>query len=63
MALTVAIVAGGAMGAGVGRRLTGHGVTVLTSLRGRGAETRARCEAAGMRDAADDEIAALWMAA
>lgn len=58
MTLTVAIIAGGAMGSAVGRRLTEHGVTVLTSLDGRSPESRARCEAAGMRDAADAEIAA-----
>lgn len=58
MALTVAIVACGAMGAAVGRRLAGHGLTVLTSLEGRSPESRARAEAAGLRDAPDAEIAA-----
>ena len=58
MALTVAIVAGGAMGSAVGRRLTGHGVAVLTSLDGRSRESRVRCEAAGMRDAPDADLVA-----
>lgn len=45
----VAIVAQGAMGAGLAARLTARGVQVLTSLSGRSAESRARAEAAGMR--------------
>lgn len=35
MTPTVAIIAPGAMGAGIGQRLTEHKVTVLTSLAGR----------------------------
>jgi len=53
----VAIVAPGAMGAGVGKRLTEHGLKVITSLAGRSAETVARAKAAGMAPASDDELA------
>jgi 3-hydroxyisobutyrate dehydrogenase-like beta-hydroxyacid dehydrogenase len=53
----VAVIAPGAMGAGTGARLVEHGVTVLTSLRGRSAETVARANKAGMRAASDEEIA------
>jgi hypothetical protein len=58
MAPDVAVIAAGAMGAAVGRRLTDHGVTVLTSLAGRSAATTARAVAAGMAAASDAEIAA-----
>jgi L-threonate 2-dehydrogenase len=54
----VAVVAAGAMGAGIGQRLSSHGVRVLTSLAGRGEGTAARARAAGMIAAGDDEIAA-----
>jgi L-threonate 2-dehydrogenase len=50
---TVAIIAPGTMGSGVGRRLTEHGVRVLTSLEGRSAASVARAREAGMT-AADD---------
>jgi 3-hydroxyisobutyrate dehydrogenase-like beta-hydroxyacid dehydrogenase len=53
----VAVIAPGAMGAAVGRRLTEHGLKVLTSLTGRSAETTARAGAAGIAPAGDDEIA------
>jgi 3-hydroxyisobutyrate dehydrogenase-like beta-hydroxyacid dehydrogenase len=53
----VAVIAPGAMGAGTGARLVEHGVTVLTSLRSRSAETIARARNAGMRNASDEEIA------
>jgi L-threonate 2-dehydrogenase len=53
----VAIIAPGAMGAGVGKRLTDRGATVLTSLAGRSAATVARAKAAGMASASDEEIA------
>jgi 3-hydroxyisobutyrate dehydrogenase-like beta-hydroxyacid dehydrogenase len=46
------------MGAAVGRRLTDHGVKVLTSLAGRGEATAARARDAGMTAATDGEIAA-----
>ena len=57
MTLVVAVIAPGAMGAGTGKRLADHGVKVLTSLKGRSAETVARAKAAGMADASDEEIA------
>ncbi len=53
----VAVIAPGAMGAGIGKRLVDNGVTVLTSLEGRSEETRARAKAAGMTAAKDDHIA------
>lgn len=46
--LTVSIAAPGNMGAAVGRRLVDHGVTVLTTLAGRSADSVARAQAAGM---------------
>jgi L-threonate 2-dehydrogenase len=55
---TVAVIAQGAMGAGVARRLTDHGVTVLTSLAGRSARSAERAAAAGMRAVEDAAIAA-----
>jgi 3-hydroxyisobutyrate dehydrogenase-like beta-hydroxyacid dehydrogenase len=55
---TVAIIAQGAMGAGVARRLAEHGVTVLTSLAGRSARSAERAAAAGMRAVEDAAIAA-----
>jgi L-threonate 2-dehydrogenase len=58
MTPTVAVIAPGAMGAAVGRRLSDKGVKVLTSLAGRSAETAARAKSAGMAAAGDDEIAA-----
>src|ERR1700728_5485014 len=58
MTPAVAIVAAGAMGAGIGQRLSSHGVRVLTSLTGRGERTAARARAAGMIAASDEEIAA-----
>src|SRR5438876_10826143 len=54
----VAVIAPGMMGAAVGKRLVDHGVKVLTSLKGRSAETKARAAAAGMISAGDEEIAA-----
>ncbi len=58
MRLVVAIIAAGAMGAGVGQRLSSHGVRVLTSLTGRGEATAARARDAGMIAATDEEISA-----
>src|SRR5579884_4185076 len=46
---TVAIVAPGNMGGGIGRRLAEHKITVLTTLAGRSAESARRAHAAGMR--------------
>jgi L-threonate 2-dehydrogenase len=54
----VAVIAPGMMGAGVGKRLADNGLKVLTSLKGRSAETVARAKAAGMAAASDEEIAA-----
>jgi L-threonate 2-dehydrogenase len=57
MSPVVAIIAPGAMGAAVGRRLSDHGVCVLTSLAGRSAATAARAREAAMTAASDEEIA------
>jgi 3-hydroxyisobutyrate dehydrogenase-like beta-hydroxyacid dehydrogenase len=46
---TIAIVAAGNMGAGVGRRLTENKVSVLTTLAGRSAASEKRAREAGMR--------------
>ena len=46
---TVAIIAPGNMGAGVGRRLTENRVTVLTSLAGRSEDSAKRAREAGMQ--------------
>ncbi len=54
---TIAIIAQGAMGAGIGQRLA-QGAYILTSLAGRSAASAERARAAGMIDASDDEIAA-----
>lgn len=56
MAPTIAVIAAGAMGSGIAARLTRHGVTVVTSLEGRSAKSRARAEAAGMRDVDDQRL-------
>jgi 3-hydroxyisobutyrate dehydrogenase-like beta-hydroxyacid dehydrogenase len=53
----VAILAQGAMGAGVAARLAAHGVTVLTCLDGRSAASAARAAAAGMRPVAEARLA------
>jgi L-threonate 2-dehydrogenase len=53
----VAVIAQGAMGAGVGRRLTERGATVLTSLAGRSPRSAARAAEAGMRPVSDAEVA------
>ena len=54
----VAVIAPGAMGAGIGKRLASHGVRVLTSLAGRSKATAARASEAGMVAASDEEIGA-----
>jgi putative dehydrogenase len=54
----VALVAPGAMGAAVGKKLSDNGLKVLTSLHGRSEETAARAKAARMTAASDEEIAA-----
>ncbi len=48
MTPVVAVIAPGMMGAAVGKRLVDNGLKVLTSLKGRSAETAARAKAAGM---------------
>lgn len=55
--LVVAIIAPGAMGAGVAQRLVENGVEVRTLLEGRSKASRARAEACGMRGASEAEIA------
>jgi L-threonate 2-dehydrogenase len=57
MSPVVAVIAPGAMGAAVGKRLADNGLKVLTSLKGRSAETQARAKNAGISDASDQEIA------
>lgn len=54
---TVAVVAPGNMGAGVGRRLTENKVTVLTSLAGRSVESAKRAREAGMQPVEDRTLA------
>jgi 3-hydroxyisobutyrate dehydrogenase-like beta-hydroxyacid dehydrogenase len=56
MSLTIAIIAPGAMGSAVARRLNEHGARVLTSLTGRSEATVQRAAAAGMIAASDAEI-------
>jgi putative dehydrogenase len=58
MKMTIAIIAQGSMGAGVAKRLTDNGVSVLTSLAGRSEASAKRAQAAGMVDASDAEIVA-----
>ena len=52
-----AIIAAGAMGSAVARRLTENGARVLTLLDGRSPSTRRGAEAAGMTGADEDQIA------
>ena len=54
---TVAVVAQGAMGAGVGGRLAERGLHVITSLAGRSEASAKRAQAAGMIRASDQECA------
>ena len=54
---TVAVVAQGAMGAGVGERLAERGLHVVTSLAGRSEASVQRAKAAGMAAASDEECA------
>jgi L-threonate 2-dehydrogenase len=55
---TIAIIAPGAMGAAVGKRLVDRGAKVLTSLVGRGEGSVARAKEAGMVAASESEIVA-----
>ncbi|MGO9701170.1 MAG: DUF1932 domain-containing protein [Xanthobacteraceae bacterium] len=57
MTPTVAVIAPGAMGAAVGKRLADRCLKVLTSLSGRSKSTIARAAEAGMVAASDEEIA------
>ena len=57
MSITVAVVAQGTMGAGVGAALTKGGARVITSLEGRSVESAARARAAGMQSASDPDMA------
>ncbi len=54
---TVAVVAQGAMGAGVGGRLAERGLHVITSLEGRSEASAKRAKTAGMVAASDQECA------
>jgi L-threonate 2-dehydrogenase len=56
MTPTIAIIAAGAMGSAIAERLTRRGATVLTSLDGRGPQSRARAEAAGMQHVDDQRL-------
>lgn len=53
----IAVIAAGAMGSGVGARLSERGAEVLTNLPGRSAASLARAEKAGMRNVGEAEIA------
>ena len=54
MGITVAVMAQGTMGAGVGKRLAERGATVKTLLSGRSEASANRAKAAGMTPAADE---------
>ena len=54
MGITVAVMAQGTMGAGVGRRLNERGAEVRTLLSGRSEASAARATAAGMKSVADE---------
>lgn len=53
----IAVIAQGAMGAGVSARLVSRGARVLTSLKGRSEASIARAKNAGAEDANDEQIA------
>jgi L-threonate 2-dehydrogenase len=55
MSITVAIIAQGSMGSGVGKRLNEKGAEVRTLLSGRSAKSAERARAAGMQAAADEK--------
>jgi 3-hydroxyisobutyrate dehydrogenase-like beta-hydroxyacid dehydrogenase len=57
MSPNIAILAPGAMGSAVARRLSEHGVRVLTSVKGRSEATAKRAAEAGMIAAKDSDIA------
>jgi 3-hydroxyisobutyrate dehydrogenase-like beta-hydroxyacid dehydrogenase len=58
MTNTVAIIAAGAMGSAIARRMAENSARVLTSLKGRSQATVDRAHQAGMISASDEEIAA-----
>src|SRR5580658_3273644 len=58
MTPVVTVIAPGAMGAAVGKRLVDNGLKVLTSLKGRSQDTQARAKQAGIAGASDEEIVA-----
>jgi 3-hydroxyisobutyrate dehydrogenase-like beta-hydroxyacid dehydrogenase len=58
MTNTLAIIAAGAMGSAIARRMAENGARVLTSLKGRSQATVDRAHQAGMISASDEEIAA-----
>jgi putative dehydrogenase len=53
---TIAIIAPGNMGAGIGKRLGEHNVTVLTTLAGRSPQSVERAGAAGMQDVDERQL-------
>src|ERR1043165_3784216 len=55
MGITVAIIAQGSMGSGVGKRLNEKGAQVRTLLSGRSAKSAERARAAGMQSASDEK--------
>src|SRR5438270_9299677 len=55
MSITIAVVAQGSMGAGVGKRLHESGAEVRTLLSGRSAASAERARTAGMKPAADEK--------
>lgn len=55
MADTIVVIAAGEMGSGIGKRLSERGARVLTSMKGRSADSKARAAAAGMQDIASDD--------
>ena len=55
MSITIAVVAQGMMGSGVGKRLHERGAEVRTLLSGRSAASADRARAAGMKPAADEK--------
>jgi 3-hydroxyacyl-CoA dehydrogenase len=58
MTNTLAIIAAGAMGSAIARRMAKNGARVLTSLKGRSQATVDRAHQAGMISASDEEIVA-----
>ena len=55
MSITIAVVAQGSMGSGVGKRLHESGAEVRTLLSGRSAASAERARAAGMQPAVDEK--------